>query len=285
MQDITKKLVRDFRKKLLATPYRRGKGRAKRQRQPSTVNKTMRHLAAAISPLWPPDRHNSGGKGFVRLFEFPTALPPDKRLVFTFDRKAMSTLYETADHCRLVSQPHRRSPLYEPLVWRTAMALALNTGLRTWDLFALKWEDVRWDDFRHGSIFYCARKTGKDQRPPLNRVARVHLDALRAMNLDAERVFPKFGKNKSFYAAWRRICNAAGVYKPFEQFRKTCSTMHNDITRGVGAWLCGHSARGVNAQHYDNPSQRVRNAVYALKNPAAFRRGAKALLEMTGETE
>ncbi len=272
---IDREVLKAFRTKLVEKPYKRGK--QKRKRSPATVNKIMRTLKAAITPLWPADRHNSGGRGFVEFCKFPRPLAKVKKLPFVFNRTEMTLLYESADACRPPKQ-FRKSPLYNPALWRAAMVLALNTGPRTWDLYQLRWEDVRWNDFRYGSIFFSARKTAKMQRLPLNKCARAHLEHLRSLKLDAEKVFPGFSKNKSFYAAWKRICEKAGVQVPFESFRKTCSTLHEDCVPRTGEWITGHGLRGVNAENYQNPTNRVFKAIYHLKQPRAFRLGAEQLL-------
>ena len=274
---INRDAMKAFRRRLIETPFRLGQ--AKRKRSPATVNKILRTLAATISPLWPADRHNPGGRGFLPFFKWPEPLPRQKKLPFVFSRKSMSALYLGCDACQGTggNHNHHKTRLYDPFLWRTAIVLALNTGPRTWDLFSLRWEDVRFEDFKFGSVFYRAQKTGKIQRPPLNAVSRAHLERLRNLHLDAEFVFPDFRKHKAFYEAWGRICATAGVRAPFEAFRKTCSTLHDDVFHGVGAWLTGHSVRGVNAENYQNPTGRVLRAVYALKNPLEFRRAAKAL--------
>lgn len=277
---IDRATIKSFRTKLLETPFRRGKKKC--QRTHATVNKLLRMLIAAINPLWPADRHNPGGKSFIPFFEFPSPLPSQKCLTFTYSRAQMTALYDAADACVLPGQ-RRRSPVNLPILWRTAMVLALNTGPRTFDLFDLTWNDFRWDDYQHGSVYYAARKTAKLQRPPLNSCARIHLDHVRSLGLDPVRVFPHFGKNKTFYKAWKRICAAANVDGDFEDFRKTCSTMHDDISKGVGAWLTGHEVAGVNAQNYQNPTRRVRRVVYRLKNPKGFRLGARQLQALPAE--
>jgi integrase len=271
---IDREAVKRFRQRLVDETCRHG--RRKFQRSSATVNKIMRTLRAMIAPLWPADRHNPEGRGLVPYCGFPTPLPRQKRLPFVFSRRELSALYLSAEACRPTGG-HRRSGLHLPILWRTALVLALNTGPRTWDLFALRWEDVRWDDFRYGAVFYRARKTAKLQRPPLNRVARAHLEHVRRLGLDHDWVFPGFRKHQAFYAAWRRICAQAGVRAPFEALRKTCSTWHDDLVPGVGAWLTGHAARGVNAEHYQDPTRRVLRAVYLLRNPREFRRGARRL--------
>gem|GEM_PF-3106192 len=268
--------LKAFRLKLLEKPYKRGN--QKRQRSPATVNKLMRTLKAAITPLWPADRKNPGGRGLIPFCKIPKPLAKQKKLPFVFSRSQMTALYENANACRSANS-RRPSQLYNPALWRAAMVLALNTGPRTWDLYKLKWEDVRWDDFRHGSIYFSARKTAKLQRLPLNRCARAHLEHLRSLNLDAVHVFPRFSKNKSFYAAWKRICAQAGVDVPFEAFRKTCSTLHEDCVPRTGEWITGHGLKGVNAENYQNPTNRVFRAIYKLRQPKAFHVGAEAILQ------
>lgn len=273
---ITRDTLKAFRTKLVETPFKRGK--KKHKRSPATVNKHLRTLAALLSPLWPADRHNPGGKGFVPFCKFPEPLARQKKLVQTFSLAQMSSLYQAADACRCPKLTIL-STVHNPIVWQTAMVVALNTGPRTWDLVDLRWPDVLWNDFRYGSIFYRARKTSKDQRLPLNQVARTHLEYLHSLALDPEYVFGRIpAKSDSWYNAWKRICERAGMAPvPFERFRKTCSTLHNNLVPGAGEFLTGHSLRGVNAQYYDNPTRRVRDAVYRFKNPAAFRRGARSL--------
>lgn len=274
---IDRAVLKMFRTKLFETKYRRGNG-PKRSRSPATVNKVFRTLKAMITPLWPADRHNPGGRGLVPFCKFPEPLATCKSLPFVYSRKDLTALYLAAEACATPKQ-QRMSPLHNPSVWRAAMVLALNTGPRTWDLFSLKWSDVRWDDFRFGSVFFAARKTAKVQRPPLNRCASTHLKHLQSLALDSERVFPGFAKGKAFYDAWGRICAKAGVPDAdFEDFRKTCSTLHDDIFPGVGPWLTGHEVRGVNAQNYQNPTKRVLRTVYSLKLPRGFRLGMESIL-------
>ncbi len=272
---IARKTVKDFRTELISKPFKRGK--VKKKRSPATVNKLMRTLAACITPLWPADRHNPGGKGLLDFFKFPESLAEDRDLPFVFTRKDMSSLYLACDACRPTGG-HRKSHLYDPRLWRAAIVLALNAGPRTWDLFSLRRQDVKLTEFRHGSVKFVACKTRKFQRIPLNRVSRAHLEYVLSLNLPSDRVFPGFAKNKSFYAAWKRICKKANVQAPFESFRKTCSTKHNDIIKDVGDWITGHGLKGVNAKHYDNPTTRVFRAIYSFKHPREFVIGARVLI-------
>ncbi|MBI1345437.1 tyrosine-type recombinase/integrase [bacterium] len=265
---ITPEILRGFRKRLMTESIKIGTKKTKRS--PATVNKILRTLAAMITPLWPADRHNPGGLGLVPFCQIPKPLPRQRTLAFIYSRKQMTALYEAADACVLSGQCRIRS-LYNPLLWRTAMVLALNTGPRTWDLCGLKWSDFRWNEFRYGAVYYQSRKTCKFQATPLNRCARAHLDRVRALRIDSDRVFPDFNKGKAFYAAWHRICAKAGVTADFEDFRKTCSTLHDEVERDTGAWLCGHPVRGTNDSYYQNFTRRILKAIYSLKQPKAYR--------------
>ncbi|MFO1046020.1 MAG: integrase [Planctomycetaceae bacterium] len=275
VQAINRETLKEFRDKLLATPYPRGK--TTRTRSAATVNRHMRHIRTMISPLWPADRHNLDGRGFLDFFKPPKRVKTKKRLAITFKPEELSALYRNCEAAKPAGG-YRRSHLHNPTLWRLALVLALNTGPRTWDLFALKWSDIIETDFRHGSVCYESLKTAKLQRVPLNPVSRVHLDHVRRLQLHAERVFPGFSKCHSFYEAWNRIRTAAGIRPlPFETMRKTCSTLHNDIVPKAGAFLTGHELQGVNAEAYDNPTNRVLKAVYKLPQPEAFVIGSQGL--------
>lgn len=282
---ISKLTVKEFRTKISKQVIFRESAQ-QRTRSPATVNKLMRVFKALVRRLWPQDSHNPEGLGLVDYFRFPGPLTEPRNLLekFTFSRKDLSTLYEACHHAKPVKS-RRKSHLYEPLLWRTALVLGLNCGPRTWDLFRLEWPSIRWEDFRYGSVCFVAQKTEKAQRIPLNRLAAIHLRAVQEMGLDAQRIFPGFQKNKTFYRCWKNICAAAalqtmkGRTTRFEDNRKTCSSRYDDVFEGVGSWVTGHSLKGVNAKHYQDANSRVRNAVYNLPQPKAFREGARQLLD------
>lgn len=275
---IAEETIGAFRKRLIKEPFTKGKSKTTFKRSNQTVNKIMRHLRPLIRSLWPADSHNPRGAGLIPYFEWPEELKRQKTFTFTFDRKQLSALYLACSAAK-PGKVFSKSAVHDPLKWRTALVLALNTGARTWDLFALKWSDIQWDDFRHGSVWFQSRKTAKVQRVPLNKVARTHLAHLRTMNPDSTFIFEGFSKTRAFYSAWDRISAVAGTSAPFESLRKTCSTLHDDVLYGVGSFLLGHSTRGVNATSYDNPTPRVMRTVYAMRCPAEFRRGAKLIAD------
>lgn len=276
---ISREIVRGFRDKLLSTPYRSGKG--SRKRSTATVNRILRDLHVVLSPLWPADRVNPGGLGLTGLFKWPRSLDHQKQLPFVFSGKDLDSLYLHAGAC--VQTPGcRTTGLNLTRLWRASFTLALNCGPRTWDLFGLEWKDIRLDEtgpYRFGCVIFNAKKTGKLHRIPLNQCAQRHLLDLskRRIGDDSPRVFPGFAKGRAFYLTWRRICEAANVSGTFESLRKTSVTCHNNIVWNAGFWLSGHIQTGVFG-HYDNPSERIFEAVYKLENPPEFVKGANALV-------
>ena len=279
---IDRETVKAFRTKLVSTPYKRGKVKVAK-RSAATVNRIMRDMHVVMSPFWPADRTNPSGLNLMPFFKWPRSLSIQRKLPFVYSMRDLSKLYLNADACRQTPRT-RRTPLNEPRLWRLALVLGLNCGARTWDLFQLKISDVNLEPekpFRYGSIVFSAVKTGKLHRIPLNKYSARHLkDYLKnpvQWKRQGDRLFPGFCKGKAFYATWKRIGKAANVVGTFEAMRKTCVTHHNSVIWESGYWLTGHIAPGVFG-HYDNPSARIFQSVYKLRNPAEFVRGAKSLL-------
>ncbi len=277
VSEITRRTVVDFREKLQQTPFLRGK--RLQVRSVATVNRIIRELHVMVSPLFPADRYYPGGLGLTPIFAFPKALPQKKVSPFVFNENQLSRLYLQADACERTIGC-RETGVNNPRLWRAGLVLALNCAARTFDLFNLRWQDVILGEsgrFRFGSIQFEARKTGKLQRIPLNQCAAQHLaDLSRRPADDSDRVFPGFNKTKTFYVAWRKICRSAEVDAVFEDMRKTSVTWHNNLVWNAGFWLSGHLQPGVMG-NYDNPSERVFEAVYRLENPIAFTDGASKL--------
>ncbi|WP_373649038.1 tyrosine-type recombinase/integrase [Schlesneria sp. DSM 10557] len=280
---INRETVRHFRDKLISTPYRRGGQKKVGQRTPSTVNRVMRDIHVTISPLWPADRSNPSGLNLIPYFKWPRNLQHQKQLPFVFTAADLDRLYLNCNAARQPSKFARWCPMNEPRLWRLALVLALNCGARTWDLFDFKISKIRLNEpepYQFGSISFHAQKTGKLHRFPLNECAAKHLKAYLADPItwhgQTDRLFPGFYKGQTFYKTWKRICTAAESSGTFESMRKTCVTRHNSVVWNAGFWLSGHVQTGVFG-HYDNPSDRIFEAVYGLEQPAEFVRGAAAL--------
>lgn len=284
VDQINASTIRQHREWLLKTPYKRGNQKKAGKRTVATVNRNMRDLHVIISPLWPADRTNPSGLGAIPFFKWPRALQHQRKFPFVFTAQNLDQLYLNCSAARQPSKFARRCPMNDPRLWRLALVLALNCGARTWDLFDLRIDDIRFEEqypFRFGSILFGARKTNKLHRIPMNECALKHVRDLidrpvKCRRGEESRLFPGFYKGHTFYDTWGRICAAAGVVGTFESMRKTCVTRHNSVVWNAGFWLSGHVQTGVFG-HYDNPSDRIFQAVYGLEQPVEFLRGAASL--------
>ena len=282
---ITRATIMGFRQRLIDTPIIYTKLKQKsvpkitKHRSPATINRIMRELHVVVSPMWPADRVNPSGLGLMEFFKWPKVLVCVRQPPRVYEHEELDRLYLNADAVRPVDG--RRSGMHETRLWRLALALSLNCGARAFDLFNLRWRDVQLEPsgkYRHGWVEFVATKTKKRHRVPLNNVAAIHLrDCLVRPVISSQSVFPGFQKTKGFYSAWRRICRAANLSGDFNSMRKTCVSRHNDIVFKSGYWISGHLEPGVFG-NYDNPSERIFEAVYKLETPSEFVKGAQKLI-------
>lgn len=165
-----------------------------------------------------------------------------------------------------------------PQLWRVALVLFWTYGARTLDFFQhLRWEHLRWGD---GLLSFTAAKTRKLQGLPLTSTVEQHLRSIKG---HSERVFPGFetpgsrlhgGVKRGYYATWNHeIVAQAELAVPVQlkHFRQRVVTYYNGIEPGLGGWIAGHYMPGVTAQHYDLPTQRIRQAICSAPVPACFR--------------
>jgi integrase len=281
---ISRETVMRFREKLIQTPYQRGSKKGGK-RSPNTVNRIMRELHVLVSPFWAPDRSYPGGLDLCPFFGWPRQLQCQLDFPAYFSVKDLDALYLNAD-AYPATAGCRSTPLNDPRLWRAAIVLAVNCGARTWDLFGLKWENINLestDEYKFGWVVFRAKKTFKRHKVPLNQCSHAHLKDLQAKPIpstEPDRVFPGVKrKGSAFYRAWRAIRTKAELGKvDFEDLRKTCVTMHNNLFPEVGNWITGHRKSDVTG-FYDNPTERIREVVYRLEMPPAFKAG---MLLLTG---
>lgn len=168
---------------------------------------------------------------------------------------------------------------------QTAFILSVNAGLRSVDLFGLRWGDVELDTDRP-AVTFVATKTGKSQSVPLAPVAVAALrrwregcdapdaDALIWPGLsggdaaDPERSRAARRRNARMIAALRR----AGITedRPWQRGRRTANERLERHREGAGQFVLGH-ARTLNARSYREPSELIRSAVATLPQPECFR--------------
>jgi len=265
--ELSRSTLVEFREQLRQEKFRRSKISTPRLRSPATINKKFRTLFPLIRLCWPKDSHNPGGLGLCDYFPLPKRLKEEQKLPFVFSHEELDRLYDAAGSA---SWPARNAAI----IWRTIFVLHYSTGPRTYDLLGLEWSDIDLEFGPFGAVSFQASKTGKLQRIPLNRSTRAHLDQLRKSSR-SKRLFPRFdySNRSTILRNWRQLRAAAALPERarMEDFRKTCNTAYEDLSRGVGEWILGHRLGGVNAQNYYNPTNKVLDAVLALPLPSRFR--------------
>lgn len=168
---------------------------------------------------------------------------------------------------------------------QVAFVVGLNTGLRSCDLFLLRWADLVADE--SGSALQLkARKTAKLQRIPLAPVTERHIRRLPQVSpwlfpgLSApESTDPeKSGQARSRTSMVKYLFEPAGLpcrkpadkfYLPFQVCRPTCNERLERVAPGAGCFVLGHSL-GLNSQSYREPSAYVRQAILDVPQPECF---------------
>lgn len=166
---------------------------------------------------------------------------------------------------------------------QVAFVVGCNCGLRTIDLFLLRWDAFEDLDGPRAAVKVTAFKTDKEQKLPLAPITVQHLRRLPSYRKD-EYVFPVRSNPRAIEpedskpaerrrAIVRSLFVSAGldIEKPFQVARATCNTRLNS-TPGfdrAGNFMLGHDL-GCNSTSYMNPSELVYQAVRAVEQPACF---------------
>lgn len=259
--------------------------------RPASVNKVWRHVRAILQ--------QASDDGIIRKvpmiarrssLRLMDAAPKMQRECITEDE--LSLLWR---ECRRATYPQTCVPA--PKLWRVALVLFWFYGVRTRDLFDLRWENVLWND---RLVRFKAHKTRKVQGLPLNAVVIEHLQSLRKMCSGYLRephcpVLPGFNSTgtlarnhrrngvrtprkrpylkRGYYATWNYEIHRHAAIEPaikLKNFRESMVTRYNGIEPGLGGWIAGHFVPGVSAQSYDLPTERIRTAIESAPVPKCF---------------
>jgi len=172
---------------------------------------------------------------------------------------------------------------------QVAFVASLNVGLRTVDLFGLRWESLSLTADRP-CVEFTARKTGKRQTVPLAVVTVRQLQRWRgrqgllfpegaglvwpeltdAAAADPERSRPARDRNARF----KRAAESVGIRhaKPWQVGRLTCNERLERHRPGSGQFVLGHTAT-LNSTSYREPSGLIYEAVTTLPQPECFWEG------------
>lgn len=170
-----------------------------------------------------------------------------------------------------------------------AFLFDLHVGLRSSDLFAAKRESIR-KDVRGRPVFeITATKTEKHQLIP---IAPAVMSMIDRHCVASGPLFPAFfsdsPKRPSNTKPARRrneflkeALASAGINrtKPWQCCRATCNERLESLKEGVGQFVLGHSAKGVNARSYRNPTEIVYRTVNEVPLYSCLKRLAGLVVE------
>lgn len=165
---------------------------------------------------------------------------------------------------------------------QVSFVLSLNVGARPRDIFALQWSQIA-TEAGYWSVTFTATKTSLAQCVPLADVTVQQLQRLPGWSTRSGSLFPSLGNaaakdpERSRPARRRRQKLKAAlatvgidIDKPYQVCRATCNTRLDAVRDGVGKVVLGHKAKDVNTEHYLNPDQKVREAVFNVPQPDCF---------------
>lgn len=245
--------------------------------EPTTWNKTWRRMRQILRKLGPAERGNPTGLGKIaRVPHIRLASEPKRgKRIVSLDE--LDAWYRACEHATWPEGD--ASPVRQ---WRGLLVLGYTTALRTVDAQQLSRDAVTTDQHcpdsdvawlsEHGWLCVTPEKTKRHAREvilPLSACLAGHLAWLLAGG--GSRLFNFGGANKHFSDQWKEITRRAGV-KPFHfgDLRKTANTAYNQIRPGLGKWVLGHAARGVNETFYLDVMPQIMQGVDKLPLPAAF---------------
>ncbi len=208
-----------------------------------TINKVCGHVEAILKTCGPRTGRNRRGLEILERFVFAEKREEEtmirRRLV---PKNDMSRIYEA---CRIASWPDHPT-LPAPLVWRTALVLFWNVGLRRNDCRQMKLSSVHWEvpcpipelrsiENEHGWLEFLPAKTMR-RKPqpvviPLNETMRHHL---KWMTGKRQRLLTFPDWNRDFYR-WLYKFRRKRESKSVTRLRSSARPATSNTTKSNGA--------------------------------------------------
>ncbi|MFQ5734804.1 MAG: tyrosine-type recombinase/integrase [Planctomycetaceae bacterium] len=239
--------------------------------RPATINKTWRELRTMFAEA-ADQRFISAVPRIAKGMKCSLVREPAKIQRESVTFAEIESLWRG---CAQATYPaHEEFPA--PKLWRVAIVLFTVYGARTLDIF----QRLNWDNIRFGDrlIRFEAMKTRKLQGLPLTDLVIKHLRSIRGRSQRLFRGFNSRGNRlkgtikRGYYTTWNWEIGAAAIDPPIwlKNLRESMLTRYNGIEPGLGNWIAAHHVPGVSAQHYDLPTQRIRDAIEASPVPDCF---------------
>jgi integrase len=164
---------------------------------------------------------------------------------------------------------------------QVAFVLALNAGMRPVDLFLLDRSNLMLGD--QPRIEFVSRKTKLPQVIPLAPITVRHLLRLPDQGQRLSPLFPgrsdptsddpersRYARDRTELVKACQLLNGIEFDKPFQAARATCNTRLLRFGPSVCNYVLGHRLKGVNEQHYSEPTELVFEAINTVAQPACF---------------
>jgi integrase len=225
---------------------------------PATIRKTWRHL----SPILQTARREAIIDRVPRC-KLPKVDLDEPRVA---SHGELSRLYDACSVVHFVGRHRVPKAVHHPSLFRTAIVLAVNNGLRFDDLWSLQWDAI---DLQEARVCWLVEKTGRKISRPLNATVVRHLKAIRGTGTGD--VLPV--SRATVVRWWDRIRERAGVQLTWHDLRRTCQTWFDERLRGAGDFMLDHAARDVGSMYYRNLRRKVTRLAEKLRQPKAFRLG------------
>lgn len=233
-----------------------------------TVNSFWGRLRAILRRLGPPVTGNPWG---LEIIPRVPAMKPVRQTVARPKMVPLDDISRVYVAARNVESPRTGVPPAD--WWRCLLVMALTTGLRRCDLFALRWNQL---DLQHGTMDFRARKTGKADLWPLHPVAVAHLERIRRP--DDGRVFRGCynGGTSGLYGPLHWLLEQADVPRfGLHDLRRTGASLIEQVAPGLGPEFLQHAPRGVSDVSYLNRFDSLKAALDKMPLPDGFRAGPK----------
>ncbi len=236
---------------------------------PATVNKELRHVKAVlrIAHEW----------GYLPKMPKVRMLREPEKLVTYVTPEHFAAMYRACDVAiRPKGQPYQTADW-----WRALLTFAYMTGWRVSEPMALRWDDVSLDEgwaiTRHGD-----NKGKRTERVPLHPVVVEHLRRLVDASIDNPVVFYWPHHERTLWADFARIQEAAGIHLPchekhehtpachlygFHDLRRAFATVNAPTLTGDALQALMRHKSYQTTQRYINMAQQLDDAVETLHVP------------------
>ena len=249
-----------------------GNGKSVRPLARATVNKHLRHINAILGKAGPPGPGNRDALGILDRVPWTKPVREYRRLPRNVQDTTLTAIYQGTATARF--------PVIEGVKpehwWKALIMTALTVGFRREGLWALRWDDVDWQE---STLALPAEgdKCNADRRKPVMGLVLKHL--LRIRN-GCELVFPWPHSTRTFYRQWHKIQDAGGIREEehitLHDLKRACGTRFAKVASVWAVQKRLDHASLATSQHYVNATDEERDAVERMPIPVV-------LLEEFGE--